>query len=75
MIDVRKRCREVIKLIDSKPCHPEGGLPCGVPRGITEEERRWIKKTADYCVEFAQFALMLLRNTFPNKTAPVLRQL
>jgi F420-non-reducing hydrogenase large subunit len=61
VIDVRKRCREIIRLIASKPCHPEGGLPGGVPRGITEEERKWIKDTADYSVEFARFALELFK--------------
>ena len=61
VIDVRKRCREIIKLIASKPCHPEGGLPGGVPRGITEEERKWIKETADFSVEFARFALELFK--------------
>ena len=62
VIEVRKRCREIIKLIASKPAHPEGGLPGGVPRGITENEREWIKETADYTVEFAQFALKLFKD-------------
>jgi F420-non-reducing hydrogenase large subunit len=62
VIEVRKRCREIIKLIASKPCHPEGGLPGGVPRGITEEERKWIKETADFTVDFAQFALKLFKD-------------
>lgn len=61
VIDVRKKCREIIKLIASKPCHPEGGLPGGVPRGITEEERKWIKETADFTVEFARFALEIFK--------------
>ncbi len=61
VIDVRKKCREIIKLIAGKPCHPEGGLPGGVPRGITEEERKWIKETADYSVEFARFALEIFK--------------
>jgi len=61
VIDVRKRCREIIRLIASKPCHPEGGLPGGVPRGITEEERKWIKETADFSVDFARFALELFK--------------
>ena len=61
VIDVRKRCREIIRLIASKPCHPEGGLPGGVPRGITEEERKWIRETADFSVDFARFALELFK--------------
>jgi F420-non-reducing hydrogenase large subunit len=62
VIDVRKRNRDIIRLIFSKAPHPEGGLPGGVPRGITEEEREHIKETADYSVEFAQFALKLFKD-------------
>jgi len=62
VIEVRRRCRDIIRLIASKPPHPEGGLPGGVPRGITEDEREWIKETADYAVDFAQFALKLFKD-------------
>jgi F420-non-reducing hydrogenase large subunit len=62
VIDIRRRCREIIKLVASKPAHPEGGLPGGVSRGITVEERKWIKETADDTVEFAQFALKLFKD-------------
>ena len=62
VIEVRRRCRDIIRLIASKPPHPEGGLPGGVPRGITEEERVWIKETADFSVEFAQFALQIFKD-------------
>jgi F420-non-reducing hydrogenase large subunit len=62
VIEVRKRNRQIIKHIFSKAPHPEGGLPGGVPRGITEEDRRWIKETAEYSVEFAKFALQLFKD-------------
>jgi len=62
VIDIRKRCREIIKLIASKPAHPEGGLPGGVSRGITAEEREWIKETADDTVQFTQVALDLFKD-------------
>jgi len=62
IIDIRKRCREIIKLIASKPAHPEGGLPGGVSRGITSEEREWIKETADDTVQFTQVALDLFKD-------------
>jgi F420-non-reducing hydrogenase large subunit len=61
VIEVRKRCRDIIRLIGSKPPHPEGGLPGGVSRGITEEERKWIKDTADFSVEFGRFAMELFK--------------
>ncbi len=62
VIDIRKRCREIMTLVGSKPAHPEGGLPGGVSRGIKEEEREWIKQTADDTVEFAQFTLNLFKD-------------
>jgi F420-non-reducing hydrogenase large subunit len=62
VIEVRKRNREIIRLLFSKAPHPEGGLPGGVSRGVTAEERKWIKETADYSVEFAQFALTLFKD-------------
>ena len=62
VIDVRKRNREITKLLFGKPPHPEGGLPGGVPKGITSEDRKWIKETADLSVEFAQFALQLFKD-------------
>lgn len=62
VIEVRRRTREIIKLIASKPAHPEGGLPGGVPRGIKEEERGFIIDTANLCVAFAQFALKLFKD-------------
>ena len=69
VIDIRKRCRDIIRLIGSKAPHPEGGLPGGVPRGITEEERKWIKQTADDTVEFAKFSLKLFKDVvLGNKT-------
>ena len=61
VIEVRKRCREIIRYIASKPPHPEGGLPGGVSRGITEEDRKWMRDTADFSVEFTQFALELFK--------------
>ncbi len=62
VIEVRKRNRDIIRHIFSKAPHPEGGLPGGVPRGITEEDRKWIIETADFSVEFAKLALQLFRD-------------
>jgi F420-non-reducing hydrogenase large subunit len=62
VIEVRKRNRDIIRLLFSKAPHPEGGLPGGVPRGITEDERKWIKDTAAFSFEFAQFALKLFKD-------------
>jgi F420-non-reducing hydrogenase large subunit len=61
VIEVRKRCREIVRHIASKPPHPEGGLPGGVSLSITEEDRKWMRETADLSVEFCQFSLGLFR--------------
>jgi len=62
VIEVRKRNRDIIRHIFGKAPHPEGGLPGGVPRRITEEDRTWIKDTANFTVEFARFALQLFKD-------------
>jgi len=66
VIEIRKRTRDIIKLIASKPAHPEGGLPGGVPRGIRQEERRAIVETANLSIEFAQFAIKLFKEAVLN---------
>ena len=69
VIEVRKRCREIIGQIGAKAPHPEGGLPGGVSKGITEEERKRIKETADICVDFGRFTMELFKKTvLDNKT-------
>ncbi len=62
VIDIRKKCRDIIRLVGGKAPHPEGGLPGGVPRGIEESERAVIRKTADQAVDFALFALTLFKD-------------
>jgi len=62
VIEVRRRTRDIIKLVASKPPHPEGGLPGGVSRTISEEERRSIRETANMSVEFAQFVLQFFKD-------------
>ncbi len=62
VIEVRKRNRDIIRHIFGKAPHPEGGLPGGVPRGITEQDRKWIKETTTFSVDFAKFALQLFKD-------------
>ncbi len=59
VIEARKRTREVITLIGGKVVHPVCGLPGGVSKALTEEDRKKIVEAAKYAVEFAQFALKL----------------
>jgi len=62
VFDIRKRNRDIIRMIFSKAPHPEGGLPGGVPRGIREEERSWIAETAGDTVQFLREVLEIYRN-------------
>ena len=59
VIEVRKRLRNVLRIIGGKPVMPSCGLPGGVSKGITEEERQQIIETGEYAVEFSKFALGL----------------
>ena len=59
VIEMRKRMRNVLRIIGGKPVSPTCGLPGGVSKGISEEERKTIIEAGDYGVEFCQFALKL----------------
>ena len=59
VIRARKECREIIQTLGGKVIHPVFGLPGGVSRGLSEEEREKFVETANFAVEFAQFALQL----------------
>ncbi|MBM4271952.1 MAG: Ni/Fe hydrogenase subunit alpha [Deltaproteobacteria bacterium] len=62
VIEVRKRNRDIIRHIFTKAPHPEGGLPGGVPRGFTEQDRKWVKDTAVFSLDFAKFAIQLFKD-------------
>jgi F420-non-reducing hydrogenase large subunit len=62
VIDIRKKNRRIISHIFSKAPHPEGGLPGGVSKHLTESDRKWIKETAVESLEFAQFTLKLFED-------------
>jgi F420-non-reducing hydrogenase large subunit len=59
VIDARKRCRQVITLIGGRVIHPVCGLPGGVSKALTEDDRAQIIDAARNAVEFTQFALKL----------------
>lgn len=61
VIDIRRKNRAIISHIFSKASHPEGGLPGGVPRGIAEADRGWLRAIARETVDFAGFALQLFK--------------
>jgi F420-non-reducing hydrogenase large subunit len=61
VIDIRKKCRDIIRLVGGKAPHPEGGLPGGVSKGIEEGERAIVRKIANEAIDFALFALELFK--------------
>lgn len=59
VIEMRKRMRNVLRIIGGKPIMPVCGLPGGVSKGINEDERKEIIKAGEYAVDFCKFALGL----------------
>ena len=59
VIEMRKRMRGVLRIIGGKPVMPSCGLPGGVSKAISEEERKTIIDAAEYAVDFCKFALTL----------------
>ena len=51
--------QKITAMIGGKATHPVCGLPGGVSKPITEEERQEIQKMAESSVEFAKFSLKL----------------
>ena len=59
VIEMRKRMRNVLRIIGGKPIMPSCGLPGGVSKGINEEERQKIIEAGEYGVEFCKVALQI----------------
>ncbi len=59
VIEMRKRMRNVLRIIGGKPVMPSCGLPGGVSKGISEEERQKIIEAGEYGVEFCKVALQI----------------
>lgn len=57
LINLRKQCREILTLIGGKPIHPVCGLPGGVSKYITEDDRKNIVNVTKEAIEFSQFVL------------------
>jgi len=59
VIEMRKRLRNVLRIIGGKPIQPSCGLPGGVSKGINEDERKTIIEAGEYALEFCKVALGL----------------
>jgi F420-non-reducing hydrogenase large subunit len=52
--------RKILEMIGGKATHPVCGLPGGMSKAITEEERKEIEEMAKSCVEFSKFTLKVV---------------
>jgi F420-non-reducing hydrogenase large subunit len=57
VIGLRRELRDLISLAGGKVIHPVFGLPGGVSRALTEEDRKRFVDGAEHAVRFAQFSL------------------
>ena len=54
--------QRIIEIIGGKAIHPVCGLPGGVSKPLTEEERREIERMAESSVKFAQLSLQIFHD-------------
>lgn len=59
VIKMRKQCRDIITYFGGRVIHPVFGLPGGVSKPLTEDERLNMLGVAKNAVEFARFALKI----------------
>jgi F420-non-reducing hydrogenase large subunit len=71
VLKMRHDGHHLIKMIGGRPVHPNWGLPGGVSRGITEEQREEIETLGKDAIEFAKFSLKLFDDIVLANTAYV----
>lgn len=62
VIKHRSYAQKIQEIIGGKATHPVCGLPGGMSRPISEEERKEIEAMAKSCVEFSKFSLQILND-------------
>lgn len=62
VLKMRRDGHHLIKMMGGRSVHPNWGLPGGVSRGITEEQRKEIEALGRDAIEFAQFSLQLFND-------------
>ena len=67
VIDARKAGHRVIEIIGGRRIHPCTGVPGGMTKAISDEERDEIKALADGMVEFAGFSLDLFASMLEDE--------
>jgi F420-non-reducing hydrogenase large subunit len=71
VITSRGKAMDVIGMLGGRKIHPTFGLPGGVSKAITEEERQQIEAIAREEVEFGLFSLQLFRDVVLKNKAYV----
>ncbi len=59
VIKMRKECRDIITSFGGRVIHPVCGLPGGISKPLTEDERIKIEEIAKEGIEFAKFSLKI----------------
>lgn len=59
VIKMRADGHNLIKMIGGRAVHPNWGVPGGVSRGITEEQRQEIERLGRDAIEFAVFSIQI----------------
>ena len=62
LIKIRKDIRETMQILGGKPIHPVLGLPGGVAKPVTEEERKRIIEVGKEALDFALFTNKVLKD-------------
>jgi F420-non-reducing hydrogenase large subunit len=62
VIQARGKAMDIIGMLGGRKIHPTFGLPGGVGKALTEEERQQIEATAREEIDFALFTLQLFRD-------------
>jgi len=63
--------QKIIAMMGGKATHPTCGLPGGVSKGLTEEERQDIEKMVKSSVDFAKFSINLFHDIVLKNTTYV----
>jgi F420-non-reducing hydrogenase large subunit len=71
VIKHRAYAQEIQATIAGRATHPIGGLPGGMSKPITEEERKSFEEKARSCVEFAKFSLKIFNDVVLSNKAYV----
>jgi F420-non-reducing hydrogenase large subunit len=71
VINLRKQCHNVIKLMGGRSIHPVFSIPGGVSKPVTEEERQEIEGVAKEAVDFGKFTLKVFEDIVLKNSAYV----